>query len=175
MKMLSALCVLVVFCAVACSRKVVPQPGTISHADSSYVKKDSTWSVKEVVYDTLWLPGDSVEVEVLIECDSVTNKPKDITIGAKGDKSKLMLSLRNGILNVKSKYDSVMKINARQKETIHHLSDALVRVNKQKQETIVKVEYKTHWYDTGARWIAGIVLLILIIYIVTKNLKPKLL
>lgn len=171
MKLLSLCVCLVVVCLMACSRKGLPQAGTTSRADSSHVKKDSTWSVKEIVYDTIFLPGDSVEVQVLIECDKATNKPKDITIGANGNNSKMVMTLRNGILNVKSKYDSAMKIVAHQKETIHHLQQELTRVNNEKSETIIKEVYLTHWYDIAARWIS----LIVIIIIILLNLKPKLL
>ena len=79
MKLLSVCCVCVVVCLMACSRKGLPQAGTITRADSSVVKKDSTWRDVVTDIDTVYLPGDTIKIETLIECDPVTNKPKDIS------------------------------------------------------------------------------------------------
>lgn len=168
MKLLSVCCVCVVVCLLACSRKGLPQAGTITRADSSVVKKDSTWRDVVTDIDTVYLPGDTIKVETLIECDPVTNKPKDISVIVDGKHSKLEMTLRNGILKVKSKYDSVMQITINQKETIHHLQQELTRVNSQEKQTIIVEKFITHWYDIMARWLALIYILLIILYIIIK-------
>ena len=162
------LCVVVV-CLLACSRKGLPQAGTIARADSSFVKKDSTWRDVVTEVDTVYLPGDTIKIETLIECDSITNKPKDISVVVDGKHSKLEVILRKGILNVKSKYDSVMQITIHQKETIHQLQQELTRVSNQEKQTITVEKFKTHWYDIAARWLALIFILLVILFIIIKT------
>jgi len=168
MKYLFALVVTVFFLAVGClvfsSCKVAAPAATVKErTDSTTVKKDSTWTETITEYDTIYLPGDSVMIVAWIECDSITNKAKDFEIKVDGKNLQLVLSLKNGMLNALSKYDSSKHIIAKQKELIHTLSETITKLNHEKEEVKIVTEYKTHWYDIAARWLAVIFIILIII------------
>jgi hypothetical protein len=157
---------LVVVCLVAC---IKPPAATISEKnDSTNLQNDSTWTKETLTPDTIIRPGDTVRITTFIECDKATNKPKDMTMKVHGKNNELEIKLRNGLLDVMSAYDSLVLVTHHKDTEIHHLRETLIRVNKEKQEVKIKIEYKTYWFDTWARIIAIIVLIFLLFKI--KNL-----
>jgi uncharacterized protein YcfL len=179
MKLNRALCSVVVPCflAVGClvfsGCKVAAPAATVTErTDSTSVKKDSTWTSVVVVHDTIVTPGETIIIEKRIECDPVTNKPKEFTDKVKGKNSTIDVSLKNGLLQVKAKYDSLLHVIDLKEQHIHTLTEVNTRLSKQKEEVKIVTAYKVHWYDIWARWIAVAVILFSIIKIVIKIYKP---
>lgn len=139
----------------------------IDRSERSSVK-DSVSVIKEYSVDTVYLPGDSIEVEVLIECDSLTNKPKPIK--RQIVKSQLHASIAidtSGILQVKCKTDSLIQIINKQKITMEryktkHFEEHIESLTKRSNEARVK------WYYWVVFGFALGIITILIIKIILR-------
>jgi hypothetical protein len=160
---------LVVVCLVVSGCKSAPPAATIVEKnDSTFSKQDSTWTTERIVHDTITTPGEIIIIERLIECDSVTNKPKEFKDKVKGSNSSLEISLKDGLLRVRAKYDSLLHVIDLKEKHINTLTKSLIEVNNQKRETKIITEYKTHRYDIACRWMA-LILIILTIYKIKKH------
>lgn len=163
---------LAVGCLVLGCKVAAPATSVKEWADSTRTEKDSTWFVAEATSDTIYLPGDTIVIDHIIECDSITNKPKEFKSKTIGKNGRLELSLKNGLLMVKSKYDSAVLLIQKNEKEIYILRKSLLTINNHKEETKTVVDYKTHWYDIWARWIAVAVVLFLLIKTIIKIYKP---
>lgn len=144
---------------VGCGRKVTPSTSTIVK-DSIYVKEVPR-------YVEVKIPGDTVTITEVIECDSVTNKPKAFERKEKSGRATLKVELTDqGQLTATSECDSLLEVIKVLDKEIFHLK------HESKKETIVVTEYKTRWFDIAARWIAGIVMLATVGFVVFKIWKP---
>lgn len=165
------------FLAVGClvlvgCKATVPAATVKELRDSTTHKKDSSWFVLEVDADTVYLPGDTVRIGFVIECDSVTNKPIDANAIVEGKTGRLVISLKNGLLNIMSQRDSMALVIETNNKIIHHLKNEITRIEKDKSESNPIEIYKTHWYDIAARWMAVILILIILITLLLKLKKP---
>jgi len=139
----------------SCSKRVITSTSEV---------KDSV-RVEYVPRDVpVYIPGDTVTVTDWIECDSVTNKPKPITIKKKAGRTTLNLKVKStGQLSASSSCDSLTQI-------ITVLDKEVFRL---RHEKVVKTEpiYKTRKIDKICRWFSGVVLLLIIIYIILRVKK----
>jgi hypothetical protein len=149
----------------------LPTATITTEKDSTTVQTDSTWTKETNRPQVIFLPGDTVRIEKFIECDKVTNKPKDMNAKLRGKNSELDVSLKNGILKITSKYDSAIRvINTKDKE-IHTLRKTIIEVNSKEKEVQIKIEYKTHWYDPYCRGTVLALIVALITYLILKLKK----
>lgn len=131
-----------------CGRKVVP---------STTTEVSDSVRVKEVTrFISVTTPGDTVLIERLIECDSVTNKPKPFNVKKKSSQARLVLKVDNaGKLTATGICDSLHQvIEAKDRE--------IYRLRKEKTVTRVPV-YTTSDFDNFCRWWFAITALILIV------------
>lgn len=105
------------------------------------------------------VPGDTVEVEKRIECDSVTNKPKPFSLKKKSGRATIHLKVNSsGVLSATGVCDSLLKvINAKDKEIYQLRKETKTRVE-------VKTEFKTRPIDKFCRWFSVIIILMMIGY-----------
>lgn len=152
---------------VGCGRRAVPSTTT----ETITIVKDSI-IVKEVPKIVeVTVPGDTVTVTEVIECDSVTNKPKAKKVKAGNGRAKVQLNIdASGNATVIGGCDSAkiaIQVLERQIEKYRNESTA-------KSKTVVKtvVKYRTRGIDVFCRWFTGIVLFIILLVLYQK-LKPK--
>lgn len=136
-----------------CGRKVVPSI-TTEVSDSVLVREVPR-------FIPVPIPGDTVEIERLVECDSVTNKPKPFAVTKKATRASLQVSIDTaGRLQSKAICDSLQKIvEAKDRE--------IRRIRKEKT-VIEKPVYVTTGFDRFCRWWFAITATILIVTIFLK-------
>jgi len=136
-------------------RSVTPST-TTNTMDSTMVE------VRERV-DTLWMDGEILEIPVYIECDSITNKPKPMSIKKAGKNLSVNIGLNGkGLLRVKCKEDSLMMVTRK--------LDSIVFRLRHEDKTITLPPIVTHtpyWFDVLFRWWA----LITALYLAWTNRK----
>jgi len=145
---------LIVVCG--CSRKGHTTATTTEVTDSTHTK--------EIVrYVEVMIPGETVTIEKLIECDSVTNKPRPFTIEKNSGRAGLTLIVdSSGRLTGTGECDSLKRlVEARDKEILRLKSKTKTEV---KTETV----YKTRGIDKFCRVFTAVVLFILIGYVFYK-------
>lgn len=147
-------------------KAAAPATAVMEKSDSTTVSSDSTWFTIENVTDTIYLPGDSIPFVAIVKCDSVTNQPKDIEAVVEGQNGRLMISLKKGILKVLSERDSLKHLIETKNKVIHHLEEKVITLSNEKQTTNTVVEYRTHWYDMAARWLACISIISCLFYLI---------
>ena len=142
------LLIILITIASACSPRVITN--TTSVRDSIIVKET-------VRYDTLTIPADTVRIEHQIECDPVTLKPVPTVIKRNSGRVRSSVTISNtGQLTVDSKCDSLQHIiRVLDKELFHYRHE-------RKTETIEVTKYKTRWYDKLFRWMALILVLVIL-------------
>lgn len=149
---------LALFMVVGCSRKAVP--ATIEVRDS--IRTEIKYRDVPVP-----VPGEKVKVIEYIECDSVTNKPKPVSIKAKGKKAFVNVTIdKQGKLEATGGCDSLVAIIQAQDKEIFQL--------RHRREVKIQKVHEPRWYDIAARWISlftllGILLLILVTFLKLKN------
>jgi len=149
---------IILLLAVAC-RSVAPTTTTKT--------SDSTMVIVNTRVDTLYLPGEMVELPpIYIECDSTTNRPKPFVQKKSGKNVKLRAGLdRKGLLTINCKEDSLLQITKVLDSTIFRL--------RSEHKVVVMPPVVTHkplWFDVMFRWWA----LITAAYLIWKN-RTKLL
>lgn len=131
--------------------------------------KDSVSVVYTVRIDTVTVPGDTVTVTDVIECDSVTNKPKPKTLRAFGHRAHVVVAVDStGQLTAQAVCDQYMKIILSQQKEIF-------RLQQEKRQLVRQINvpvYKTYWYDPPARVISLILVCFVAGYTIIK-LKTK--
>lgn len=139
---------------VGCSRKVAPSTTT--------VVRDSI--VERTVEKIVRVPGDSVRFTMLLDCDSLTQKPKPFDKVIKKGLSKVEVKVnKGGELKVNSDCDSLLKIRTSIIEKMR---------SETQKETVTVIEYKTYWFDKYlCRPVAVIVLLLCAGIAIGKYLK----
>lgn len=136
-----------------CCRKGMPST-TTEVSDSVHVKEVTR-------FIPVSTPGDTVEIERLIECDSATNKPKPFNIKKKSRQAGLVLSVDNaGKLTGTGICDSLHQVVEAKDKEIH-------RLRKEKTVTEIPV-YVTSDFDIFCRWWFAITAIILIVTIFLK-------
>lgn len=134
-----------------CGRKVVPSI-TTEVSDSILVKEVPRFIPVPV-------PGDTVEIERMVDCDSVTNKPKPFSIKKKSTRASLTVSIDNtGKLHSTAICDSLQKVVEAKDREIYRL---------RKETTKIPV-YVTSEFDNFCRWWFAITAIILIVTIFFK-------
>lgn len=130
--------------------KTTPPQVTSNTMDSTMVE------VRKRV-DTVYLAGEVVELPpIVIECDSATNKPKPLKQKKVGKNVSASANLKNGVLTVRCKEDSLMVITKR--------LDSIVFRLRHEDITITPPPVVTHepwWFDVLFRWWALITALAL--------------
>ena len=132
-------------------------PRTITNSSEVKDSIHIEYVPREVV---VTLPGDTVEIIKVIECDPVTNKPKPFQISKKATKAKIHLKVNSsGQLTATGSCDSLRQvITALDKEVFH--------LRKEKKSTVKVVEvFKTRKIDKFCRWFTIIVVVGGAIYI----------
>jgi len=100
------------------------------------------------------VPGDTVEVEKLIECDSLTNKPKPFTVKMKSGRARINLKVDSkGSLTATGICDSLTRIVKLADKEIFRLREKIEKLE------VLKTEYKTRTIDKIARWFMLVALL----------------
>lgn len=120
-----------------CGRKVMPSI-TTEVSDSILVKEVPR-------FIPVHIPGDTVEVERLVECDSATNKPKPFAVKKKSTRASLTLSIdAAGRLRSTGVCDSLQKVVEARDLEIYRL---------RKEKTVIeKPVYLTSGFDNFCRW-----------------------
>lgn len=149
--------ILLVILLFSCSKRVITNTNDIK--DSVHVE----YVTREV---PVYIPGDTVTIIDQIECDSITNKPKPLTIKKKSGRSTLNLKVKSsGQLTASSTCDSLHYV-------ITTLDKEVFRLRHEKKNQYeVRTEFKTRRIDVICRWFTGISILGMIVYAYVK-LKP---
>lgn len=136
-----------------CSRRVTSSI-TKQVSDSVFVKEVPR-------FIPINIPGDTVILERVIECDPVTNKPKPFDVKKKSKQATLIVTVdNNGKLNATSICDSLRKVvEAKDRE--------ISRYRSEKTQVEIPV-YKTSEFDIFCRWWFAISVLIIIVTIFLK-------
>lgn len=136
-----------------CGRKVVPST-TTEVSDSVLVKEVPR-------FITVTTPADTVLIERLIECDSVTNKPKPFNVKRKSRQARLIVNVdTTGKLTTTGICDSLQKVIEAKDKEIYHL-------RKEKMTIRIPV-YTTSDFDIFCRWWFATTAIILIVTIFLK-------
>ncbi len=115
---------------------------------------DSVRVVERERIDTVFFPGEMLTIDMEIECDSVTNKPKPATFSKQQGGARTTITVDDqGRLQGRAGCDSLA--------AVVKLKDIeIFRLQKEKTASVVEVAKPTPWYDMMCRWIAGIVVLL---------------
>jgi hypothetical protein len=119
-----------------------------------------------VEYRDVLLPyavaGDSVTEYVQVPCGDTGKVSKPTAVVRKNGRATLRVQRDSlGRTVAKCECDSVKGVLAAKEKSIKQLRSVRIGEN----ITITKTEYRTHWYDLAARWIAGAFLLFLFFFI----------
>lgn len=145
--LLFAAMMVLLFVMAGCGRKVVPSI-TTEVSDSVHVKEVTR-------FVPVPIPGDTVTVERLIECDSVTNKPKPFNIKKKSKHASVVLTVDSaGMLTSTGVCDSLNKV-IKAKDT------EIYRLKSTKTATTTPV-YITSGFDKFCRWFFAITLILIV-------------
>ena len=130
----------------ACSKKITTTQTTI---------KDSTIIKETVRLDTVRIKGDTVRVTHMIDCDSLTNKPKPFKINKRSGRASANVEVKaDGSLQVEAVCDSLEKIVALMDREIFRLRQEKVLTTVYKQPSQIKI-----WFDWTCRILAAIFIL----------------
>jgi heat shock protein HslJ len=125
--------------------------------------KDSTIVKTETRIDTITMPGDTIEFEVKINCDSVTNEPEPVSYQDENEQSSVSLSIDStGTLKGQAGCDSLRKELELKDQKITRL-----RTEKTLHTKPVRVQWVA-WYHKAAMWLAGGYLLLTVIVMLMK-------
>jgi hypothetical protein len=149
------MCLCFLLVVVGCGRKAVPS--ITSEVRDSIVVREVPRLVEVKV------PGETVTVKEYIECDPVTNKPKQKDIKANTGRAHVAVAVRSdGLLTASGGCDSLTAV-------IQQMDKEIFRLRHEKREEVrVVTQYKTRDIDVFCRWFTAIVLLIIILYTIVK-------
>ncbi|MBT1702955.1 hypothetical protein [Chryseosolibacter indicus] len=162
----NALGLVILVVVVGCSSRVVPSTTT----ETKTIVHDSI-IIKEVPrIDTVLVPGEKIVVTELIECDSVTNKPKAKSFKAKGKLASVEVEIKeDGSATATGGCDSLQAVvTAMDKEIRHYKHE-----QKERNKEVVKTQliYRTRGIDIFCRTFTGLVLFFILLVLINK-LKP---
>jgi hypothetical protein len=124
----------------ACSKKL----HTSSRVkDSTHIELKPRIVMKDI-------PGATISTTTIIECDSVTHKPKPAKVKAKskGNRANVEAEVKpDGTLEIKGGCDSLQV-------AVEVLDKEITRLREEKS-TEVRIEYKTRKIDIFCRWCSG--------------------
>ena len=142
-----------------CSRKTMTSTSEVR--DSTVIKY-----VPRLV--EVKVPGDTVTIKELIECDELTNKPKPFLRKSKTAKAKVSVAIdKRGMLTATGGCDSLKTVVQTMDKEIFRLR------HESKTQTETKIEYKTRTIDKWARTICLIEVIALAGYIFYKLNRIK--
>ncbi len=146
----------------SCTRKLITAETTVT---------DST-TVKETVrYVPVAVPGDTVRQVIQLECDPATGNVKPTTATATGKHGRATATAvvdSTGRLTITSVCDALL-------DSVAVLDREITRLRSEKVTlTRIEIQYRTHWYDKAARWVAGIMLLWLLAALLLRRFFPTL-
>lgn len=150
---------MVLLLTAGCSRKAVTSVTEETEIiDSTYIdfiSRDAEVSI----------PRDSVVIWKFIECDSETNKPKNFKIEKTSKRSKVKVSVNDGLLVAVSDCDSLKAVISAMDKIIFRLRHETKKIKK--SEPV----YVTRRIDIICRWISGILVLLIIGRFALKRFK----
>jgi hypothetical protein len=121
-----------------CSKKLHTSS---SVKDSTYIELKPRIVIREI-------PGATVSTSTIIECDSLTNKPKPLTIRAKDKRASVRLVVKSdGTADITGDCASL-------RDSIEVLDKIISRLREEKSNE-VRIEYKTRKIDIVCRWFTG--------------------
>lgn len=138
----------------ACSKKISTTTSSV---------RDSTVIREIIKHDTVHVKADTITIKQMIECDSVTNKPKPFKIKEHSGRAKATVEVKtNGELTVIASCDSLELV-------VQTMDREIFRLRHEKKETtILKQPSKFKiWIDYTAYFLS----ILLILYIVFKVVK----
>ena len=137
----------------SCSRK-----STISKTETVTVYRDSVYQRETVMIDTLLMPGDSILTFIVVECDSVTNKPKAAASKSKSGGMVQDVSIdASGNLTARCIADSLMRIIITKDRELGRFRELLSSRKDSKSEVVEKRHIpRWVWYSLGANLALGI-------------------
>jgi len=149
---------------VGCSRKTAPSTSI------EYSKEDSVHAEIKHRDVPVPVPGETVVVHDTIDCDKLTNKPKEEHIKAKSGKAFVDVNIhKDGSITASGGCDSLTAVIQAKDSIIAHYQTII----KSKTEVKVETEYINHWYDPYCRGLALIILIAIALYILHTFLKIK--
>lgn len=144
---------LIVLTFTACSNKLRTSS---SVKDSTHIELKPRIVMKDI-------PGATISTTTIIECDSVTNKPKPAKVKAKDKNTRANVEAvvkPDGTLEVKGGCDSLQV-------AVEVLDKEVTRLREEKS-TEVKIEYQTRKIDIVCRWFTGAALLSFIVVTILR-------
>jgi len=130
--------------------------------------RDST-VVREVIRkDTIHIAGDTVRITELIECDSITKKPKPFKAIVKSGRAKATVVIDNrGKLTVEASCDSLQKL-------IDVMDREIFRLRHEQTETTITKSKSGFmaWIDNTCRFLAIVFILFIIFKIAKRFIWP---
>lgn len=155
--------VIAILSLAACAKKITPSNSI------SWLVEDSTHVGEVARQDTIYVPGDTIRLTQMIDCDKVTNKPKPTSGTARSIRGGVAISVdKTGKLVAIAVCDSLASVVTVMDKEIFRLRHS------EKKEKEVIVEYRTRKIDIFCRYISGGLLLLIIGYVVAKVRKVAL-
>ncbi len=162
-------------CLVSCrSAKVESETTTSSVTDSTIIKENERWMVVEI-------PGEVMIIDNMIECDSITNKPKPFkkkaTKLAKPRPDGSLDPHQSGSMAATTTLDSTGKLTTEcecldQKRKVRALDREVTRLRTEKENKnttkVKEVERPVRWYDKACRTFTGLVIVAIAFYSIGK-------
>jgi hypothetical protein len=141
----------------ACLRKFPP-----ASSDSITILKHDT--ILRYLHDTIITPGQTITDTFLIP-----STPSTLIVhnAVKRDHLSANISVSNGKVIVTCHEDELKRVN----DSLVHVITIKTTDNRQKVVTVTT--FVVHWYDMMARWISGILLLLIAGMLLGKFLKSK--
>jgi hypothetical protein len=139
----------------SCSRKTVTTSTNVT----------DTTTIREIIrYDTIRTPGDTIRISELIECDSITNKPKPITIRERVGRATASVTINNqGQLQVQASCDSLENIIRIMDKEIFRLRHETKTVYYEKKPSKFK-----QWIDNVTYTLLGLIILYFLLRLLSR-------
>ena len=117
--------------------------------DTKLIVKDSISIVETIKYDTVIIPGDTIQTTFTIECDSLTRKPIPYQVRQKAGRLTQTIAIDSkGVLTANCETDSLLCIIAEKNREIA-IYKALEYTKSDNQVTVIErcTKHKWRWYS----------------------------
>lgn len=126
------------------------QTRKIQHiTNTQLIVKDSFSIIETIKYDTLVIPGDTLQTTITIECDSLTGRPVPFQVSQKSGRLTQAIAIdKEGVLTAKCKTDSLLNVISQKNREIEKYK-ALFYTNQDTQTKTVErcTRHKWRWYS----------------------------
>jgi hypothetical protein len=174
MRKILLLSFVVLLLTASCGRRITPTATITTDTQTKIDRKDSIWVDSIItVHDTITIKGDSVFIRKYIHCDSLNHIKPFEEKKKVGNASLDVVIDQNGKLTATASCDSLQRIIEEQKQLIHQLHSEKTTITKTTEKKTPVITHEPYWYDIACRWIAGIVLLIIIVFVIYSYIKLK--